>query len=239
MKRTSPNATLYQSGHSICTILEYNKDHKYPVLKGCKQEYQNIVRSIGWLAHSTCPDLAATHSFLAIYSNKTMHCHWNAVLYALQYIHSTINNGINFTSKGSFPLHAFMHLPHSSNTEAYHNSIPPQDGQHHCFTTYSNACWGSQLQNAVHEEIQLPLFKFPSMSSTIVMWSGGQLSWKANRQDRTSLSSCKAEIRAINIGCQLAVYIRHVISSLSSLGYPITNAEIPIPLYNNNDACIK
>ncbi len=30
-----------------------------------------------------------------------------------------------------------------------------------------------------------------------------------------------------------------MISSLLSLGYPITNAEFPTHLYNNNDACIK
>ncbi len=85
-----------------------------------------------------------------------------------------------------------MHFPHSSKTEAYHDAIPPKDGQHHCLTAYSNVCWGSQLTNAVQEGMQLPLFKFCSMSSTIVMQLAGPLSWKADRQDRTSLISCKA-----------------------------------------------
>jgi hypothetical protein len=91
----------------------------------------------------------------------------------------------------------------------------------------------------VREGIQLPMFKFCSMSSAIVMWSGWPLSWKADHQDRTSLSSCKAEIRATNTKCHLAANIRNMISSLSSLGYPITNAEVPNPLYNDTHACIK
>jgi hypothetical protein len=118
--------------------------------------------------------------------------------------------------------------------------IPPKDGQHHCLTTYnSNVCWGSQLGNAMCKGIQLPLFQFCSMSGAIFMWLGGPLSWKANHQGRTSLSPCKAEIRGTNFGCHLVVNTRNIISSLSSLGYPITNAEVPTPLYNNNDACVK
>jgi hypothetical protein len=54
---------------------------------------------INWLlAQSTCPDLAPTHSFLLAYCNKPSRSHWNAALYALHYIHSTIDYGFTFTS---------------------------------------------------------------------------------------------------------------------------------------------
>jgi hypothetical protein len=83
-----------------------------------------------------------------------------------------------------------MSYPHTSDTEAYMDTLHPKTDQHHRLTTYSNACWGSQLGNAVQEGIQLPLFKFRSMIGAIVMHSGGPVSWKADQQDRnrTSLS---------------------------------------------------
>ncbi len=132
-----------------------------------------------------------------------------------------------------------MSYPHASDTEAYTDTLPPKTDQHHRLTTYSDACWGSQLGNAVREGIQLPLFKFRSMSGAIVMCSGGPISWKADRQDRTSLSSCEAEIRATNTVSRLTVNTRNMILSLSSLGYPISDADLATPLYNDNNACVK
>jgi hypothetical protein len=77
------------------------------------------------------------------------------------------------------------------------------------------------------------------MSGAIVMQSRGLISWKADRQDRTSLSSCKAEIRANNMGSHLTVNTRNMISTLFDLSYPIHDANSPTPLYNNNNACVK
>jgi hypothetical protein len=164
-----------------------------------------MVSSIGWLASSTQPDLAVAHSFLLAYNNKPSWSHWNAALYILHYIHSTIDYGITFTSTKSSPLHAYIFYPHASDTEAYSNAIPPKYQQHHCLTTYSDTCWGSQLKNAVREGIHLPLFKFQSMSGAIVMRSNGPISWKAEQQERTSLSLCEAEIQATNTGLRLTV----------------------------------
>jgi hypothetical protein len=132
-----------------------------------------------------------------------------------------------------------MSYPHASDTEAYMDALPPKTDQHHRLTTYSDACWGSQLGNAVQECIQLPLFKFRSMSGAIVMCHGGPISWKADQQDRTLLSSCEAEIRATNTGLRLTVNTQNMILSLSSLGCPICDAYTATPLYNNNNACIK
>jgi hypothetical protein len=74
------------------------------------------------------------------------------------------------------------------------------------------------------------------MSGAIVMISGGPISWKAEQQERPSLSSCEAEIQATNTGLHLTVNTRNMISPLSSLGYPIHNTETTTPLYNNNKA---
>jgi hypothetical protein len=179
------------------------------------------------------------HSFLLAYNNKPLKSHWNAALYALHYIHLAINYGIMFTSTKRGPLHTYMLFPASSDTEAYTDAIPPSKDQHHHLTTYSDASWGSQLGNGVRKGIQLPLFKFCSMSGTIVMQSGGPLTWKNDRQERTALSSCKAKIRATNMGACLTVNTSNMISSLSDLGYPIDDTTLPTPLYNDNDACVK
>ncbi len=144
-----------------------------------------------------------------------------------------------FTSAKQGPLHTYMLFPASSDTEAYTDAIPPSKDQHHRLTTYSDACWGSQLGNAVRKGIQLPLLKFCSMSGAIVMKSGGPLMWKADCQERTALSSCKAKIPATNMGTRLTVNMRNMISSLSDLGYPSDDTTLPTLLYNNSNACVK
>jgi hypothetical protein len=237
--RVTPDATPYRSGLPINAIPESDKDENCPTFVDCKQKYQSVVGSIGWLASSTQPDLAACHSFLLVYNNKPFQSHWNAALYVLHYIHSTINYGITFTSKESPALHAYMLYPHASDTEAYMDALPPKPHQHHHRTTYSNACWGSQLGNAIREGIQLPLFKFRSMSGAIVMRSRGPISWKAEQQEWSSLSLCEAEIQATNTGSRLTVNTCHMISSLLSLGYPICDKDMAMPLYNDNNACVK
>jgi hypothetical protein len=227
MRNITHDATPYRSGLPINAIPKPDEPDNCPALVERKRKYQSVVGSIGWLAQSTRLDLAPTHSFLLAYCNKPSRGHWNAVFYALHCIHSTINYGFTFTSNSQAPLHTFMSFPRSTNTEVYTNALPPQPHQHHHLMTYSDACWGSQLSNAVREGIQLPLFKFRSMSSAIVMCSGGPIFWKADRQERTSLSSCEAEIRLTNMGSRLTVNTCNMISHLSSLGYPIDDTTCP------------
>ena len=137
------------------------------------------------------------------------------------------------------PLHTYMTFPHSSDTEAYTDALPPYTDNHHRLTTYSDACWGSQIGNAIREGVQLPLFKFRSMSGAIIFRSGGPITWKTERQERTSLSSCEAEIRATNMGSCLTINLRNMILYLQSLGYPIDDTDLATRIYNNNDACVK
>ncbi len=119
-----------------------------------------------------------------------------------------------------------------SNTEAYGDALPPKPSHHHLLTTYSDACWSSQLGYAVQAGIQLTLFKFRSMSGAIIFRSGGSLTWKTEQQERTSLSSCDAKICTTNAGCHMTKNFRNTISHLSSLGYPITDADLPSWLGN-------
>jgi hypothetical protein len=180
-----------------------------------------------------------THPDLVPYCNRLSCSHWNAALYVSHYIHSTIGYGIQFASAKLAPLHTYMHFSHSSDTEAYTDPLPPKPNRHHQLTTYSNVCWGSQIGNAVREEIQLPLIEFRSMRSTISFRSGSPITWRSERQDRTSLSSYQAEIRATNAGFHLTMNVRNMMSHLSSLGYPIMDTETARPVYNNNKVSIK
>ena len=239
LRNVTPDATPYRSGLPIDACPESDEDETSQTFIDRKKKYQSIIGSIGWLAQSTRPDLTPSHSFLSAYNNKPSRSHLNAALYVLQYIHSTIDYGFSYTSAEKAPLHTYMTFPHSSDTEAYIDAIPPRSNQHHRLTTYSDACWGSQIGNAIREGFQLPLFKFRSMSGAIIFRSGGPIIWKTDRQERTSLSSCEAEIRATNMGSRLTVNVRNMILHLASLGYPITDAEQPSLLYNDNEACVK
>ena len=77
------------------------------------------------------------------------------------------------------------------------------------------------------------------MSGAIIFWSGGPIIWKMDQQDCTSLSSCKAKIRATNMGSCLTINLQNMILHLQSLSYPINDTDMATPLYNNNDACVK
>jgi len=239
LRHITHDATPYCSGLPIDACPESDDDETSQTFIDRKKKYQSIVGSIGWLAQSTHPDLTPSHSFLSAYINKPSRSHFNAALYVLQYIHSTIDYGFAFTSAEKAPLHTYMTFPHSSDTEAYTDALPPRTDQHHRLTTYSDACWGSQIGNAIREGIQPPLFKFRSMSGAIIFRSGGPLTWKTDRQERTSLSSCDAEIRATNMGSRLTVGVRNMILHLASTGYPITDTQQATPLYNDNEACVK
>jgi hypothetical protein len=234
----TPDATPYHSGLPINTCPESDKDETLPTFLEQKQKYQSIVRSICLLAQSTRPKLAPSHSFLSAYINKPCRSHLNAALYVLHYIHLTINYSFTFTSAKKAPLHTYMTFPHSSDIKAYVDAISPKTNQHHRLTTYSDACWGSQIGNAIRDGIQLPLFKFRSMSGTIIFRLGGPITWKTNCQDCTSLSSCKAEILATNMGSYLTINVQNMIIHLTYLGYPINDATMATPLYND-EVCVK
>ncbi len=92
----TPDATPYCSGLPINACPELDKDKDFPTFLDQRHNYQSIVGSIGWLAQSTCPDLAPSHSFLSAYNNKPSRSHLNVALYVLHYIHSTIDYGFTF-----------------------------------------------------------------------------------------------------------------------------------------------
>jgi hypothetical protein len=115
---------------------------------------------------------------------------------------------------------------------------PPTPAQRSRTTAYSDACWGSQIGNSVQPGRQLPLFKFRSMSGAMIFRMGGPLSWKAVRQEKTSLSSCEAEIRATNEGSKLMVATRNFATAFASSGITLSDFAGPTKVYNDNESCV-
>jgi hypothetical protein len=142
LRNITPDATPYHSKLPIDACPESDEDKKSATFLERKRKYQSIVGSIGWLAQTTQPDLSPSHSFLSSYINKPSRSHLNAALYILHYIHSMIDYGLSFTLAEKAPLHTYLTFPHSSDTEAYNDALPPRTDQHHHLTTYSDACWG-------------------------------------------------------------------------------------------------
>ena len=161
-----------------------------------------------------------------------------AALHVLHYIHSTHDYGITFSSEQSREMHTYVHFPDSSDVEAYDDAVPPTNSTSHRLSTYSDACWGSQIGNAVREGTLLPLFKFRSMSGGIIFRCGGPVAWVGERQDKTSLSSCEAEIRATSATAKLLKSVLNMASGLAASGVSIADLDGSSAIYNDNEACV-
>jgi hypothetical protein len=136
-------------------------------------------------------------------------------------------------------MHSFIYYPPLTNIEAYHDATPPTVTNFSTLSSFSNACWGSQIGSAVADGMLLPLFKFQSMSGGIVFKNGGPLGWLSEHQDHTSLSSCEAEICATSATSKKVVDLRNICQSVTELGFTILDFNKPTIIYNDNNACIR
>ncbi|EJK48260.1 hypothetical protein THAOC_32961 [Thalassiosira oceanica] len=136
-------------------------------------------------------------------------------------------------------MHSHVHFPDSSDKEAYGmEARPPTARNQHLLTTYSDACWGAQFGNTLADGAQVELFKYRSMSGYILFRCGGPISWQTIRQDRTSLSSCEAEVKAVNEATKKTISIRNVIEDLIQCGYPMDDLHEHTSIYNDNEGAV-
>jgi hypothetical protein len=162
-----------------------------------------------------------------------------AALHALHYIHSTNDYRILFASNNVGPMPSFIHYPLPTDVEAYQDATSPQSHDSSTLSSYSDACWGSQIGSTITDGTLLPLFKFRSMSGGIVFKNGGPLGWLSEHQERTSLSSCEAEIRATSATSKKVIDLRNLCLSFTKSGFPISDIDKPNLIYNDNEACVK
>jgi len=226
-----PNMTPWRSGLPIDSIA--NPDPEDPDLKRRTKVYQGIVGSINWLATCTRPDIAPALTFLATYNQSPSSQHYKSAIHALKYLYSTSTYGISFHSDADNTLHAYNHFPHHHDREAYDDATPPSPGECHQLTAYSDACWGSQIGNSVPEGTPLELFKFRSLSGYLICRSGGPIAWKSIRQQRTSQSSCEAEIVATNECVKDIIALRN-----RGVDLDMSDALPATQVYNDNQAAV-
>jgi hypothetical protein len=192
------------------------------------------VGCINWLATCTRPDIAPCLTFLASYNNCPSHEHYKSALYALKYLYSTAEYGISYHSNASTTIQAFNHFPAHHDKEAYTDATPPAPGDVSRLTGFSDACWGGQFGNAVPDGTPLELFKYRSISGYVICRTGGPISWKSIRQNRTALSSCEAEIVATN---ECVTELEHVLNRARDLH--MDDADDRVTIYNDNESCVN
>jgi hypothetical protein len=181
-------------------------------------QYQSIVGSLNWLAHTTRPDIPTVVSLLAQHQNSPSQGHFDAALYVVYYLSHTKTLGIYFSSSKRIQLETFLHF-----------LIPPT------LLLMSDANWGPQDASLSSLSFDLSLFTSRSMSAFYIDLLG-PLHWMSKRQSVTAGSSAEAEIYATN---ECVKFLLELVQILDFLGFkdvfmPGTNV-----VYNDNNACIN
>ena len=225
--------TPYRSGLPINSILPAQELEDDPVFLRRKLQYQSLVGSLNWLATTTRPDISPVTSFLAAHANRPSQTHMDSGISVVKYLRSTADYGIAFHSHASSPAAGYIHFPFHHDIEAFKDALPPTAAEHHCLTAYSDACWGSQLGSSVSPGTEIEMYKLRSMSGYIVLRGGGPIAWSAIRQERTSRSSCEAEVRATDECAKEVLSIRS-----RGLDIGLTDSFSPTPIFNDNQGCV-
>jgi hypothetical protein len=77
------------------------------------------------------------------------------------------------------------------------------------------------------------------MNGGIVFCNGDAIGWLGVCQECTSLSSCEAEIHAINATSKKVVDFRNLCQSVSDLGLSVHDVTSPIILYIDNNIYVN
>jgi hypothetical protein len=76
-------------------------------------QYQSLVGSLNWLAHTTRPDLSTVVSLLAQHQSQPSPGHLEAALYVVNYLSHTKTLGLYFGCAKQQTLETFLHFPHT------------------------------------------------------------------------------------------------------------------------------
>ena len=227
----NPLATPYRSGCPINATPSATVDKDDQAFVRRREAYQSLVGRLTWLATNTRPDLSTAVSFLASYSSCPAPQHLEAALYVVRYLRSTTSQGIAYHSSASSATSAYLHYPPSHDREAYTDATPPPPIAE--IQGFCDANWGSQIGGAVPDGEEIELFKYRSMSGYLIMRCGGPIAWKAVRQERTSRSTCEAEIRATDEAVKEILSLRHRCDDMN-----LPDAVGPTRLYNDNQGTV-
>jgi hypothetical protein len=213
---TSTFTTPYISGFSIDSIpstsmTASNQDK-------LRLQYQSLVGSLNWLAHTTHPDLSTVVSLLAQHQSTPSPGHLDAALYVVKYLSGTKTLGIYFSSLRQSQLETYLHFPLPSSL------LPMLD-----------AYWGTQDATLSKTHAELPHFVSRSMSAYYVDLFG-PLHWISKQQTVTTVSSAEAEIFATSECVKFLLELVQIFEALGvkELFMPTTNIIV-----NYNKACVS
>jgi hypothetical protein len=209
-------ATPYRSGISIDSIPPDTLSSSQ--CDTLRLQYQSLVGSLNWLAHTTCPDLATTVSLLAQHQNNPSSGHLEATKHVVKYLAGTKALGISFTSKPRLVLESFLHFP-----------LPSQ------VVSMADANWGPQDASISKNCPELPLFTLRSMSLFYVDLLG-PINWMSKRQTVTAGSSAEAEIYATD---ECIKFLLELVQTLDFLGVKDLFMPSVNTVYNDNMACVN
>jgi hypothetical protein len=180
-------------------------------------QYQSIVGSLNWLAHTTWPDISTIVSLLAQHQNTPSPEHYEAALYVAKYLALTKQLGLYFSGDRSSTLQSFLHFPLQQP-----------------LLLMSDANWGPQDATAKYTS-DLPLFISRSMSAYYIDLFG-PLHPISKRQTVTAGSSAEAEIYAMDECAKFLLELEQLLDFLEvkHLFMPSTNI-----IYNDNKACVN
>jgi len=140
--------TPYRTGISIDSIPDQQMSSS--ARDKLRLQYQSIIGSLNWIAHTTRPDLSTVVSLLAQHQSQPSQGHIDAAIYVVNYLAYTKNLGIYFSSANRHQIETFLHFP-----------IPSK------ILSMSDANWGPQA-SPPRTPMELPLFKSCSMSAFYV-----------------------------------------------------------------------
>jgi hypothetical protein len=159
---TSTYSFPYRSGFPIDSIP--HEDMPAVQRDSLCLQYQSLVGSLNWLAHTTWPDLSTVVSLLVQHQSNPSSGHLDAAKYVVKYLANTKTLGIYFTSRKHPILESFLHFP-----------VLPK------VLSMSDANWGPQVASHSRCSMQLPLFASRSMSMFYIDLFG-PLHWLSKRK---------------------------------------------------------
>jgi len=207
--------TPYRNGQSIDSIptMPMSESDR----NSLRLQFQSLVGSLNWLAHTTRPDISTVVSLLAQHQSLPSLGHLQAAKHVVQYLASTKTLGIFFTSQKRSTLESFFHFP-----------ILDQ------VLSMADANWGPQDASTNSVGQDLPLFVSSSMSAFYIDLLG-PLHWMSKRQKVTAASSAEAEIYATDECLKFLLELEQLLEFLGmkQLFMPSTNI-----IHNDNQACV-
>jgi hypothetical protein len=221
----SPKMTPFRSGYPIDMIpcKEMSIETRAPLIT----RLRCWCGMLNWLSLGTRPDITTVCSLLASCQCCPSPGHLEAAKYVGRYLKATAGLGLLYTSRSNTQLEGFVYFPTPNRNPS---------GSELSLLAFADANWGPQdaSKPSLTETREISLDETKSITGHILFYGGSPVFWSSQKENRTSGSSCEAEIKATN-GCTKSIlWFRHVLSDLNLLP-----SSSPTPLYNDNQGAVN